>query len=160
MKGRVLAAWATIVRKSPSEYEKTVLRTPPASTPEMVFELVKDRIAREMGEVFYAICLDGNNHVLAMTEVARGGQHSVGVDIRSLFRVAVAYGASALILCHNHPSGSPRPSPEDVAMTKRAMAAGKVLGIPVVDHIIVAGERYASLYAMGQMEPEAQDTAA
>jgi DNA repair protein RadC len=152
---RVLASWATIVRKSPSSYERTVLQAARAQDASSVFELVKERIGREMSEVMYVICLDGQNHVLAMTEVARGGVHQVGVECVSLFRVAVAFAASGIILVHNHPSGDPTPSPADLAMTRRAEDAGKVIGIRLVDHVIVAGQRYVSLLDLGRIDAAA-----
>lgn len=146
---RVLAHWATIVRRSPSEYEREVLRTAPVFNSAGVARLLAPRLGAEMAEVFYVVCLDGQNHVLALAEVARGGGHSVTVDYRVIFRLAVAYGANALIVAHNHPSGDPTPSAEDLTLTRRLREIGDVLGVPVVDHVIVAGERHYSFLDSG-----------
>jgi DNA repair protein RadC len=148
---KVLATWATVVKKNPSEYEKEVLRAPSADNPESVFRLIQDRINREVGEVFYVVSLNGQHKITGLTEVARGGRHGVAVEISELFRVAVAYGAFQIILIHNHPSGDPTPSTEDREVTRKAVAAGLVLGITVVDHIVVAGSRYTSFAAQDLM---------
>lgn len=103
----------------------------------------------EEQEVFLAFPLDVKNRVLGYVEAARGGIDSCPVDPRVVFRTAVMLGASAVIVVHNHPSGDSTPSAEDVALTTRLVDAGKVLGIPVLDHVIVAGERTYSFAEHG-----------
>jgi DNA repair protein RadC len=109
-------------------------------------------------EHFAALFLNGHHHVTGANVIAVGGQHGIGtIEARTVFRAAIAACASAIILGHNHPSGDPSPSPEDIATTAKLMAAGKVLGIPVVDHIIVtrASRIWHSMSSRGTMPPEA-----
>ena len=70
---------------------------------------------------------------------------------REVFREALAHGSASLILCHNHPSGDPTPSEDDVTLTARLQEAGEVMGVPVLDHIIIGGGRYVSLKEAGKM---------
>jgi DNA repair protein RadC len=147
----ILAHWATIVRSAPSDYEKEVLRRTVSSS-RAVAQLLGPRLAAEMGEVFCVVCLDGRNHVLAMTEIARGGTHAITVDARFVFRVAIAYNATSLVLVHNHPSGDPTPSDEDIKLTARLCEIADVVGISIVDHVILAGERHASLLDLGLLK--------
>jgi DNA repair protein RadC len=105
-------------------------------------------------EHFAALFINGNHHVCGAHVVAVGGQHGIGqIEPRTVFRAAIAACASALILGHNHPSGDPTPSAEDITTTAKLMAAGKLLGIPVVDHIIVTRDsrRFHSMTSHGTM---------
>jgi DNA repair protein RadC len=109
-------------------------------------------------EHFAALFINGNHHVCGAHVIAVGGQHGIGtIEPRTVFRAAIAACSSALILGHNHPSGDPAPSPEDIATTAKLMAAGKLLGIPVVDHIIVTRDsrRFHSMSLNGTLPPEA-----
>jgi len=109
-------------------------------------------------EHFAVLFVNGANHVTGAHVVAIGGQHGIGsIEVRTVFRAAIAACASGIILGHNHPSGDPTPSPEDIATTSKLMAAGKLLGIPVVDHIIVTRDsrRWHSMLSRGTLPPEA-----
>ncbi len=88
-------------------------------------------------ESFYVLALDPQNQVQGVEEIARGSVGDVAVHPREAFKTAVMLNASAVIIAHNHPSGSPVPSELDVDLTKRFVEAGKLLGIPVIDHLIV-----------------------
>ena len=91
------------------------------------------------------ILLNTRNQVLATSEVYRGSVHTAVVRIGELFREALRQNAPAIVLVHNHPSGDPTPSAEDIAMTKQAIEAGELLDVDVVDHIILAQGRFVSL---------------
>jgi DNA repair protein RadC len=109
-------------------------------------------------EHMMALFVNAMNQVTGAHTIATGGQHGiVGVDSRTVFRAAITACASGLVLGHNHPSGDPSPSPEDLATTKKLMAAGRVVGIPVVDHVIVTRERtrWLSMLAAGMLPDEA-----
>ena len=106
-------------------------------------------LQHEPSEVFAALFLSTRHHVLAYHEVARGTLDTVLVTPREVFKAAILANAAAVILAHVHPSGDPTPSPDDVALTRRLAAAGTLLGIEVLDHIIVADERYVSLRVRG-----------
>jgi DNA repair protein RadC len=109
-------------------------------------------------EHFAALFLNGNHQVTGAHVVAIGGQHGIGtIEVRTVFRAAIAACSSAIILSHNHPSGDPSPSPEDIATMAKLMAAGRLLGIPVVDHLIVTRDsrRWHSMLTRGTLPAEA-----
>jgi DNA repair protein RadC len=97
------------------------------------------------------LLLNTKNHVLGTHDVYHGSLNTVGVRVGELFREAIRRNSNALALIHNHPSGDPTPSPEDVALTREAVAAGALLDIEVLDHVIIgAGEPgYVSLKERG-----------
>ena len=95
-------------------------------------------------EQFGVVLLDTKHRVLRTVVVAIGTLNSTVVQPRDVFREAALAGAAAIVVFHNHPSGDPSPSPDDVALTRRLMAAGTLLGIDVVDHIILGDVRYWS----------------
>ena len=102
-------------------------------------------LQHEPSEVFAVLFLSTRHHVLAYHEVGRGTLDTVLVTPREVFKAAILANAAAVILCHSHPSGDPTPSPDDVALTGRLAAAGTLLGIEVLDHIIVGRRRLREL---------------
>ena len=103
-----------------------------------VVALLRDRACAEEVECFYVVSLNAKLRPVAIEEIARGTLTSTVTTPREVLRLAVVVGAVSVIVAHNHPSGDPQPSPEDLALTRRLVAAGEVLGIPVVDHVILA----------------------
>jgi DNA repair protein RadC len=95
------------------------------------------------------ILLDTRNRVLEIAGVYQGSLNSAQVRIGEVFRPAIRRNAAALIVTHNHPSGDPTPSPDDVAVTRAIVQAGKLLDIQALDHLIVAGGRFISLKERG-----------
>ncbi|MBO9367556.1 MAG: DNA repair protein RadC [Chloroflexi bacterium] len=95
------------------------------------------------------ILLDTRNHVLEIREVYRGSVNSAQVRIAEVFRDAVRRNATAIVVAHNHPSGDPTPSPEDIALTRALVQAGKLLDILVLDHLIIGQGRFVSLKERG-----------
>ncbi len=95
------------------------------------------------------LLLNTRHEVLDRIELTHGGLQSSPVHPREVFRAAVRAGAAALILVHNHPSGDPAPSRADLAMTSRLCRAARVMGIPILDHLIVGDGRYVSLRERG-----------
>ena len=100
-------------------------------------------------ESFHALQLDGRHRLLAVEEVSVGTLTASLVHPREVFRAAIRNAAAALLLVHHHPSGDPSPSPEDRSVTERLVAAGRLLGIRVVDHVIVAESGYFSFQEAG-----------
>ncbi len=99
------------------------------------------------------LALDTQNRVRGYKVVATGGQSTSIVDAKTLFRDALLLGAASIVLAHNHPSGDPAPSHEDLRLTRQLSEAGKVLDLRVHDHVILgAAGSYVSLAARGQME--------
>jgi DNA repair protein RadC len=98
----------------------------------------------EPSEVFGILCLTTKHRVIAFHEVSRGILDSTLVHPREVFRAALLANAAAIVAGHNHPSGDPSPSPDDVALTRRLASAGEIMGIPLLDHVIVGDGRYYS----------------
>jgi DNA repair protein RadC len=111
--------------------------------PEAVFQLTRD-IRASNREHFVGFYLNTRNQVLRREVISIGSLNASIVHPREVFTPAVAVSAASLILAHNHPSGDPTPSEEDLAITRRLMEAGRLLGIDVLDHVIVARDSYAS----------------
>jgi len=98
----------------------------------------------EPTEVFAILCLTTKYRVIAYHEVSRGTLDSTLVHPREVFKAALLANAAAIIVCHNHPSGDPTPTADDVEVTRRLAATGQVVGIEVLDHIVVGDGRYYS----------------
>ena len=109
-------------------------------------------LATEPVEVFQVVLLDARHDAIGVEEVSRGTLQWAVVHPREVFQPAVLARAAAVVVVHNHPSGDPEPSADDVAVTKRLVAAGELLGIPLLDHVIVArGGRFVSLREQGHV---------
>ncbi len=121
----------------------------PVSNSEMVFNRFGRRLAPSQVERFWVISVDAKNRVRAEWEVARGGRSACQVDPAEVFRLLISESASGAIFVHNHPSGDPAPSPEDLELTRRLVGAGCLLDIRILDHLIVGGARYTSLRDAG-----------
>lgn len=102
-------------------------------------------------ECFLTVPVDCKNKVLGYVETAKGGIDICMVDPREVFRAAVVMGASGVFLIHNHPSGDKEPSPEDLELTERLVEAGKVLQVPVMDHLIVTADGFYSFAEHGDL---------
>ena len=100
-------------------------------------------------EMFKVLLLDSANHLIRDVEVTSGILNSSLVHPREVFRTAIAEPAASVILLHNHPSGNPEPSAEDLQVTKQIVEAGKVIGIPVHDHIIITANSFTSFAERG-----------
>jgi DNA repair protein RadC len=116
-----------------------------------VVALVREELRLREQECLAAVFLDARNQVLRMRILTVGTLTGSPAHPREVFKEALAQGCASVILCHNHPSGDPTPSRDDVALTARMVKAGEVMGIPVLDHIIIGGGRYVSLKEAGQM---------
>ena len=119
------------------------------ATPAAAAQLFLRVLGDEATEVFALVLLSTRHHVLAYHEVSRGSLNSTVVQPRDVFKAALLGNAAAVILAHVHPSGDPTPSPDDVALTRRLVAGGVLLGVDVLDHIVVGDGRYASFRELG-----------
>ena len=112
-----------------------------------------DRLILQMGrlerEELSVVVLNTRNAVLAIETVYRGNVSTALVRVGELFRDAIRQHAAGLILVHNHPSGDPAPSPDDLHLTAEAVAAGRLLDVPVLDHLIIGHEAFVSLRDRG-----------
>lgn len=119
-------------------------------SPEDAAIIAKDVIGlhEESEEYLYMICMNTKNRIIGMFEVSHGNVNSSIFGVREIFQKALLANAVSIIMMHNHPSGDPKPSREDIEVTKRLVEAGKIIGINVLDHIIV-GDTYSSLKEKG-----------
>jgi DNA repair protein RadC len=106
------------------------------------------RVHEESEEYLYMICMNTKNKIIGVFEVSHGNVNSSIFGVREIFQKALLANAVSIIVMHNHPSGDPNPSREDIEVTKRLVEAGKIIGVNVLDHIIV-GESYTSLKEKG-----------
>jgi len=122
---------------------------PTIRAPADVAALIMGDLRFRETEHFWVLLLNTKNEVLDRIEVSAGGLASSPVHPREVFKAAVRRGAAGLVLVHNHPSGDPTPSRADVALTVRLGRAGRVLGIPIIDHVVIGDGRYTSLREQG-----------
>ena len=108
-------------------------------------------LRREKQEHFVAVLLDAKNNILKVSTIHIGTLTMSVVGPREVFREAVREGASSVVLAHNHPSGDPTPSPEDIEVTARLVEVGRALDIPVHDHVIIGDPDWVSLRTRGLM---------
>ena len=118
-------------------------------SPSDVFENYQSLFKDQVRERFIVFWLNSANKVVGFEVVSEGLLNSSLTHPREVFRGAIVATAAAIIIAHNHPSESTEPSQEDISITKQIMEAGKIIGIPVHDHIIFAGNAYTSLVERG-----------
>jgi DNA repair protein RadC len=119
------------------------------SDPSTVGRFLVQKLIGESQEVMGGLLLDAKNRLVKDAPLFRGTLTHAAVSPAPLFRLAILAGAAGVILYHNHPSGDPEPSPEDVVTTKRFVAAGREIGIEVKDHVIVGRGRWVSFHERG-----------
>ena len=121
-----------------------------AKTPALVAEAVK-YLENSDREQFVVLHLNTKNKINAIETVSIGSLNLSVVTPREIFKGAILHNSASIILVHNHPSGDPTPSPDDIITTKKIMEAGDILGIRVLDHVIVGDNRYISLKDAGEI---------
>lgn len=126
---------------------------PTVCSPESAFQVFAPSFTGCETEELHAIYLDRRRRLLARRSLSRGSDQFTVVDPRQIYRPALRLGASAVILAHNHPSGDPTPSHQDREVTRRVGEAGRILGISLLDHLVIADERFVSLAAEGAVPP-------
>jgi len=124
---------------------------PTVRTPDDAAAVVMEEFRHQDREHFAVLVLNTKNQVLAVERVAVGTLNSTTVHPREVFKCAVRRSAAALILVHNHPSGDPTPSRQDLDLTRRLAEAGEIMGIAILDHLIIGDNRYTSLKAEGYL---------
>ena len=122
-------------------------KLPEIRGPDDVVRLVGSKLRKESREHFLVLLLNARHEVMGQETVSIGSLNASIVHPREVFRPAVVASAAATVLVHNHPSGDPEPSEEDLSITKRLVEAGELLGIQVLDHVIVASRGVVSLRA-------------
>lgn len=127
--------------------------------PADVFRRLGPALRDRRQEEFWALYLDTQNRVVSERRVTVGLLNSSLVHPREVFAPAIAHAAASLVLAHNHPSGDPDPSPEDLEVTWQLVESGRLLGIPVRDHIVIGDGRFVSLLERGLVPPVGSETA-
>lgn len=135
---------------------RRALRVPPDPASRVrsgadLYEQFRARFANARKENFMVVCLDGRNRVMREERVSEGTLNAAIVHPRDVFGPALRVGAASIVVLHNHPSGDPAPSAEDIAVTARLREAGALVGIPLLDHIILGDERYYSFLERGAL---------
>jgi DNA repair protein RadC len=136
-----------LVKEKVEKYELPKAIMNPEDAYKAITEITS--VEEEAQEVFGILILNTKNKIVAVHEVSRGTLNSSLVCPREVFKPAVLHNAAAIICFHNHPSGDPEPSKEDIRTTKRLVEAGEIMGIKIFDHIIVGDDGYVSLKERG-----------
>lgn len=147
---RAVLALQGLVRRSYPELPKYAL----CSSSDVGY-VYGERLGGLVHEVILAVALDGRNNFIGEALLAQGGAHGACLRPADVLRPMIRMGASAFVLVHNHPSGDPNPSREDIELTRALIAMSEAVGMPLVDHVIVGGKGggYVSLFDLGLMQP-------
>jgi DNA repair protein RadC len=140
--------------KAALELGKRLMAESPADrwqirAPSDAAHLLLPQLSGESKENFVVLCLDTRNRVIHEETLYRGSLNTSLVRVCEVFEVAIKHNAAGVVLAHNHPSGDPSPSPEDVALTRRLVDAGKLLELEVLDHLVIGQNRFVSLRERG-----------
>ena len=122
---------------------------PVVKTPDDVMGLVKGRLRGKKKEYFLALLLDTRGQLIKVSEISVGSLDTSIVHPREAFKEAISASAASVIFVHNHPSGDPEASEDDIKLTRRLAEVGEVVGIDVLDHIIIGDKKYLSLKGKG-----------
>ena len=142
---------ATRINSVSSYKEKQILR------PKDIAEILMERTRFEKQEILKVAMLNNKNKLIRIKEIAKGGGNFVAATIRSILNEAVKIEAAKIILIHNHPTGDPTPSKQDIEFTKNVEQASKILGIQLLDHIIIGDLKYVSIFSMREKQKEADE---
>lgn len=126
--------------------EAVVIRSPQDAA-----EILTEQLRYLQKEHFICLFLNTKNHVIAQETLSMGSLNASIVHPREVFRAAMKCSSAAIICAHNHPSGDPTPSPEDISLTSRLVQAGEIVGIDVLDHLVIGDSSYVSLKQKGYM---------
>ena len=124
---------------------------PVIQCPQDVAHIVMEEMRYLDREHFRVMSLSTKNHVLGISQISVGSLNASLVHPRECFKEAIRRNSNSIILVHNHPSGDPTPSPEDIEVTTRLVDGGKILGIEVLDHVIIGDKRFTSLKEQGKI---------
>jgi len=120
---------------------------------ETAYEIARQRLEFSDREVFLIMHVDSKNRVVSVETAFTGTINAAVTSMREIFKGAILANATAIIVAHNHPSGDPAPSPEDIQLTAIIAKAGELLDIPLLDHIIIGSDRFISLKERGLLQP-------
>lgn len=136
-----------LVREGRIQYSPDAIKTPNGAT-----QVFRSLLGNRDREVFAMACMDTKMRITALNIISIGSLNTSLVHPREVFKAAILANADGIMLCHNHPSGNPKPSDEDKKMTNRLIDAGKLLGIKIYDHLILGEDTLFSFKQEGLME--------
>ena len=151
IKLKAVCELATRINSVSSYKEKQILR------PKDIAEILMERTRFEKQEILKVAMLNNKNKLIRIKEIAKGGGNFVAATIRSILNEAVKIEAAKIILIHNHPTGDPTPSKQDIEFTKNVEQASKILGIQLLDHIVIGDLKYVSIFSMREKQKEADE---
>jgi DNA repair protein RadC len=128
-----------------------VEQKPKISSPEDVYRRIYPMLREQKKEFFILLCLDTKNHIIRQETISIGSLNANVVHPREVFRIALLESAAHIIVAHNHPSGDPTPSSEDIEITKKLVETGKMMGIDVLDHVIIGDGRHFAMKEAGHI---------
>jgi DNA repair protein RadC len=123
----------------------------PLRSSEDVFRHFREQLAPQKREIFYVVLLDNKNRKIREVKISEGSLTASLVHPREVYNPVIRESAAAVIFVHNHPSGDPSPSPEDIEITRRLKEVGEVMGVRVLDHVVVGADRYFSFTDKGML---------
>ena len=129
--------------------EKEAVEQEKIQSPEQAAQLILYEMSALDQEELWVILLNTRNHVQLIETIYRGSLNSSQVRVGELFKSAVRRNAASIIVAHNHPSGDPTPSPDDIAVTRAIVEAGKLLDVDVLDHLVIGSGKFVSLKQRG-----------
>ena len=146
IKGQIIAIMEIVNRVRTLKSQNKEIKI---SSPRDVSALLINEMANLNQEVFKLILLNTKNIIISTKDIFKGTLNSSVVHPREVFKEAVQRGSANIIVCHNHPSGDPNPSKEDINITIRLKECGRIMGIELLDHIIIGNNKYVSLKEKG-----------
>lgn len=123
----------------------------PLRSSEDVFQHFREQLGREMRELFYVVLLNNKNRKIREVKISEGSLTASLVHPREVYNPVIRDSAAAVIFVHNHPSGDPAPSPEDIDITRRLKEVGEVMGVRVLDHVVIGHDRFFSFNDKGML---------
>lgn len=123
----------------------------PLRSSEDVFRHFRGQLEKEKREIFYVVLLTNKNRKIREVKISEGSLTASLVHPREVFNPVIRESAAAVIFVHNHPSGDPAPSPEDLEITRRLKEVGELMGVRVLDHVVIGQERYFSFSDRGML---------
>ena len=147
-KAAQISACFEIARRLESFKEEAKIKI---NSPEDVYRQIYPKLRELKKELFIELCLDTKNQIIKQETISIGSLNANVVHPREVFKIALAESAAHIILAHNHPSGDPTPSREDIDITKKLVETGNVMGITVLDHVIIGDGRHFSMKEAGHI---------
>jgi DNA repair protein RadC len=121
----------------------------PINSPQEAADIIQYEMACKEQEELWVLILDVRNRLISIDKTYKGSLNSSQVRVGELFKMAIRLNAASVIIAHNHPSGDPNPSPDDAAITRAIVQAGKMLDVDVLDHIVIGAGKFASMKERG-----------